>query len=119
MADSGLAAVLGDVLSPTVSPPPISVSVSSSKSAEASSPSPSRKVNSDKKLKQQRVHSHASFSTTERSAVLMMLSNGCIDDMQSLLSTSVIPALESIVGYGANGKPVESPCNKQLVERGE
>eukprot|EP00808_Paulinella_micropora_P025691 g57099.t1 len=56
---------------------------------------------------------------------LMMLSDGCIEDMKDLLDTTVIPAMSSIVGCDTEGKVLEKTgkasdsVHRRLVEQGQ
>ena len=46
-----------------------------------------------------------------RSPVLMMLSDGCIEDMASMLFTTVVANLSVIVGHDIDGQPLPLPSS--------
>lgn len=51
----------------------------------------------------------------------MNLTDGCIDDMHNLLETCIVPNISKIVGYNADGEPLEGDdlvTNKDLCEKG-
>ena len=47
----------------------------------------------------------------EKSPVLMMLSDGCIEDMSSMLFTTVVANLSVIVGHDIDGQPLPLPSS--------
>jgi hypothetical protein len=40
--------------------------------------------------------------------IVMLLSDGCIEDMDSLLQTTIVNNLSTIVGYDINGNPLKT-----------
>jgi hypothetical protein len=54
--------------------------------------------------------------------LLMNLTDGCIDDIHNLISTSMIPNIERIVGYDINGDPLppeQKTTNEELRSAGQ
>lgn len=51
----------------------------------------------------------------ERSPVLMMLSDGCIEDMSSMLFTTVVANLSVIVGHDIDGQPLPLPSSSSSL----
>jgi hypothetical protein len=49
--------------------------------------------------------------------VTMLLSDGCIEDMTSLLFTSVVSNLSTIVGYNIDGEPLPAPRPLSVLEK--
>jgi hypothetical protein len=48
----------------------------------------------------------------------MLLTDGCIADMESLISNTLLPSVSAIVGYNAAGDPVVSDCHEGLCKQG-
>jgi hypothetical protein len=53
-----------------------------------------------------RDHAHVSFPLRKKTEVCMLLSDGCIEDMVSMLSTTVVANLSVIVGHDDSGRPL-------------
>ena len=63
------------------------------------------------------VHNGDTVTFTGRKAkhdVVMLLSDGCIEDMESLLTTTVVPNLSVIVGHDLSGRPITPKEQMQL-----
>ena len=52
----------------------------------------------------------------EKSPVLMMLSDGCIEDMSSMLFTTVVANLSVIVGHDIDGQPLPLPSSSSHIQ---
>jgi len=64
---------------------------------------------------------HIPWYEQGRHTILMNLSDGCIDDVHSMMATAMIPNIERIVGYNKFGDPLEKEdkeTNLQLRDAG-
>jgi len=65
--------------------------------------------------------SHIPWYEQGRHTILMNLSDGCIDDIHSMMATAMIPNIERIVGYNKFGDPLDKEdkeTNVQLRDAG-
>jgi hypothetical protein len=71
------------------------------------------------------VHKRISLSKKRRTVatknkhVVMLLTEGCIEDIQNLLFNTVISGIENIVGYDREGNQLESSVHHELIHQGK